>query len=191
MFKLFTKASVVKTTPESNYQKNERSFAGAVKSRFTNWIYASFKKFSVDTKQDLRNLITRTRELAKNNEVFRSHLNNMVKSIIGQQGFRLQSLVKNEDGTLNDEVNRELERAWWDFGKRLNGYITKNGLLSDIDLDSLILRTLIIDGEVFIRINKDIKNPYGISFTVIDSLQIDTTKNQLAVPRTECCCGRC
>ncbi len=70
-------------------------------------------------------LIVRSRDLAKNNEIFRSHLHNMQKSIIGNQGFRLQSLVKNNDGTLNEEVNKEIELAWWDYGKSMNGYISK------------------------------------------------------------------
>jgi hypothetical protein len=49
-------------------------------------------------------------------------------------------------------------------------------------LDILILRTLIIDGEVFIRVDKNAKNEYGISFELLDSLTIDTMKNQLATP---------
>jgi capsid protein len=77
-------------------------------------------------------------------------------------------------------VNFELEQAWWDFGKRSNGYITKNGQLGDLDLDALILRTLAVDGEVFIHVDLDAKNPYGISFDLIDSLSIDWSKNQQA-----------
>lgn len=54
--------------------------------------------------------------------------------------------------------------------------------MGDLDLDALILRTLIIDGEVFIRIDRDAKNPYGLSFEILDSLCIDTDKNQLETP---------
>jgi capsid protein len=94
----------------------------------------------------------------------RSHLNNFEKSIIGNKGFKLQSLVKNVDGILDEKINQELEAAWYDFGKRSNGYITKDGQMGDLDLDALILRTLAIDGEVFIRVDLDAKNPYGLSF---------------------------
>lgn len=104
----------------------------------------------------------------------------MIKILSGNKGFKLQSLVKNADGLLDENVNRELELAWYNFGKRSNGFLTKDGLMGDLDLDSLILRTLIIDGEVFIRIDRDAKNPYGLSFELIDSLQIDWTKNQQA-----------
>ena len=158
-------------------KKSTRGFKGALKTRFTNWLFASFNKINVDTKTEFKPLILRVRDLSKNNEVFRSHLNNLEKSIIGKQGFRLQSLVKATTGELDAAVNDELELAWYDFGKRSNGYITKCGGLGDRDFDALILRTLMIDGEVFIRIIKDAKNPYGISFKILDSLCIDFDKN--------------
>lgn len=162
--------------------KRTRSFKGAKMSRFTNWLNATFAPINRDLKTDLRELITRSRELAKNNQIMRSHLNNMQKSIVGREGFRLQSLAKNIDGQLDQIVNNQLEKAWFDFGKRVNGYIEKSGTQGDIDLDILILRTLIIDGEVFIRVDRDAKNEYGISFEILDGLTIDTTKNQLATP---------
>ena len=56
------------------------------------------------------------------------------------------------------------------------------GQFGDIDFDILILRTLVIDGEVFIRVDKNAKNPYGISFELLDTLQIDLTKNQNRTP---------
>ena len=159
-------------------KKSTRGFKGALKTRFTNWLLASFNKINVETKYEFKQLILRVRDLAKNNEVFRSHLNNIEKSIIGKQGFRLQSLVKAPTGELDAAINDELELAWYDFGKRSNGYITKCGGLGDRDFDALILRTLMIDGEVFIRIIKDAKNPYGISFKILDSLCIDFDKNR-------------
>ena len=159
-------------------KKSTRGFKGALKTRFTNWLFASFTKINVETKYEFKQLVLRVRDLSKNNEVMRSHLNNLEKSIIGKQGFRLQSLVKAPAGELDAAVNDELELAWYDFGKRSNGYISKCGGLGDRDLDALILRTFIIDGEVFIRIIKDAKNPYGISFKILDSLCIDFDKNR-------------
>ena len=159
-------------------KKSTRGFKGALKTRFTNWLLASFNKINVETKYEFKSLILRVRDLSKNNEIMRSHLNNLEKSIIGKQGFRLQSLVKAPTGELDAAINDELELAWYDFGKRSNGYITKCGQLGDRDFDALILRTLIIDGEVFIRIIKDAKNPYGISFKILDSLCIDFDKNR-------------
>lgn len=173
MLKLFKR---VEQTPK----KKKRAFKGARSGRLTTWLFSGFNKINVDTKQDLAKLIVRCRDLCKNNQIMRSHLNNFEKSIIGNKGFKLQSLVKDVNGLLDENINKELEEAWWDFGKRSNGYITKDGLMGDLDLDSLILRTLVIDGQVFIRVDLDAKNPYGISFQVLDSLQIDWQKNQQA-----------
>jgi capsid protein len=106
-------------------KKSTRGFKGALRTRFTSWLLNSFTKINVDTKQEFKQLISRVRDLSKNNEVFRSHLNNLEKSIIGKQGFRLQSLVKASTGELDTAINDELEFAWYDFGKRSNGYLTK------------------------------------------------------------------
>ena len=175
------KQQVVKQL-QSSKPKVKRSFKSARSNRFMQWLHSSFSPVNKELKSDLKQLIVRSRDLAKNNEIFRSHLNNMEKSIVGRQGFRLQSLIKTIDGKLAEDLNQEVQRAWFDFGKRVNGYIEKSGTQGDIDLDILILRTLIIDGEVFIRIDKNAKNEYGISFQILDSLTIDTMKNQLATP---------
>ncbi len=183
--------SFQKSDSKKVVKKVSRSFKGASRSRFTSWLMSSFSPINRDLKSDLQTLIVRSRDLAKNNEIFRSHLHNMQKSIIGNQGFRLQSLIKNQDGTLADDLNKEIELAWWDYGKTTNGFVSKCGQFGDIDFDALILRTLVIDGEVFIRVDKKAKNPYGISFQLLDSLQIDTTKNQNRTPRSECYCYGC
>lgn len=175
------KQQVVKQL-QSSKPKVKRSFKSARSNRFMQWLHTSFSPINKELKNDLKQLIIRSRDLAKNNEIFRSHLNNMEKSIVGRQGFRLQSLIKTIDGKLDEQLNQEVQRAWFDFGKRTNGYVEKSGTQGDIDLDILILRTLIIDGEVFIRIDKNAKNEYGISFQILDSLTIDTMKNQLATP---------
>ena len=139
-------------------KKSTRGFKGALKTRFTNWLLSSFTKINVETKYEFKQLISRVRDLAKNNEVFRSHLNNIEKSIIGKQGFRLQSLVKAPTGELDAAVNDELELAWYDFGKRSNGYITKCGGLGDRDFDALILRTLKVA-----RYESENKGHFGIA----------------------------
>ena len=101
-------------------KKSTRGFKGALKTRFTNWLFASFNKINVDTKYEFRQLVLRVRDLSKNNEIMRSHLNNLEKSIIGKQGFRLQSLVKAPTGELDAAVNDEIEWAW-SAGRRVAG----------------------------------------------------------------------
>lgn len=172
---------IVNSNNKRKPRTGSRGFKGAVGGRLTNWFLSTFTKINQDLKNNLRQLIIRCRDLAKNNEVFRSHINNIEKYVIGQQGFRLQSLVK-VNGELQEDINTELENAWWDFGKRLNGYITKDGEMGDKDFDALILRTLIIDGEVFIKIDRNARNPYGLSFSIIDSLSLEMEYSQEFTP---------
>jgi capsid protein len=46
-------------------------------------------------------LVERSRDLAKNNEIFRAYINNCLRGVVGAEGFRLQMQIKNSDGTLN------------------------------------------------------------------------------------------
>lgn len=74
-----------KLTPK----KRTRSFKGAVAGRFTQWMFETFTKINVDTKHDFKKLISRCRDLSKNNEIMRSHLNNFEKSIIGNKRIQI------------------------------------------------------------------------------------------------------
>lgn len=71
-----------KKTPKKTYS---RSIKNSQVSRLTDWLFASFNTVNKDLKGGLIELIKRTRGLAMNNEIFRSHLNNLQKSIIGKR----------------------------------------------------------------------------------------------------------
>lgn len=171
MFNLFKKH----ISKENNFI---RSFKGANSSRFTNWINSTLTPINVEINADLVKLIIRTRDLAKNDDVVRAYLSMLEKNIIGNTGFNLQSQIKNSDNTLNTKINDQLEWQWYDFCSASNGYLTVDGQLGSHELDKLILRTLIIDGECFIKIHKNANNPFYLSFEVLDSLSIDWTKNK-------------
>lgn len=158
-------------------KRKKRAFSGANRTRFTQWMNATFTPINQDLKAGLMPLIIKSRSLAQNNEIFRSHINNMLKNIIGSVGFRLQSVITT-DGELDNLLNSHLEKVWRDFGKASNGFITKCGQMSDLDFDKLILQSLIIDGEVFIHIDRSAKNPYGISFSLLDPMNLDYTRNR-------------
>lgn len=155
---------------------NSRSFKSARRNRYTEWINASLTKINSDINADLLGAITKCRDLAKNDPIIRSYLSSCQKNIIGKSGFILQSQLKDGEGKLNNKLNDEVEWLYYDWGKAMNGYITMDGTMGSNDLDALILRTLLIDGEVFIRIHRGRHNPYGLSFELIDSASIDFTK---------------
>ena len=169
-----TKAEII---PASAPTMLQRSFRAALNNRFVDWLFTSRNKINVDLVNQLKTLITRSRDLAVNNELFRSFLSNQQKTIVGSQGFRLQMQIKNADGTLNEPLNEQIEWAWYDFTRKQNLEVSEH--YNDVDFDLLILRTLMIDGQCFIRIIKDSKSPYGVKFKLIDSLSVDCDKLQI------------
>lgn len=173
--RLFTK----KTTENVAKTTHKRAFTGSLPSRFVNWIYGeSYSKINLDLDNGLIKLLERTRELAKNNIIVRSYLDMNEKNIIGKTGFVLQSQIKDKNGVLNDDLNDYIEWKWWEFGKLSNGYLTIDGGMGHEEFDKLILRTLLVDGEVFIRVHKNVSNPFKLSFSLVDAMSIDFTKRR-------------
>ena len=168
IMKYFKKSKPQSTTIIPLQQK---SFAAAFNSRFVDWLFTSYNKVNTDLVSQLKTLITRSRSLSQNNEIFRSYLSNCEKCIVGSEGFRLQMQIKNSDGTLNQALNDQIEWAWYQFTKKKNLELSET--LGDVDFDTLLLRTLLVDGEAFIQIIKDSKSPFGVKFKLIDSLAID------------------
>lgn len=154
-----------------------KGFKAAFNNRFIDWIFTSRHNINVDLTTQLETLIQRSRELSINNQLFRSYLTNCEKCIVGAEGFRLQMQIKNDDGTLNKDLNDQIEWLWYQFNKAKNLDLEEK--LNGVDLDTLIMRTLFVDGECFIQIVKDPKSEFGIKFQLIDSLDIDTTKIQI------------
>lgn len=159
-------------TKKSNQSSYQRAFKAAFNTRFVDWLFTSGHKVNNDLISQLKILIERSRDLAKNNELFRAYINNCTRGIVGAEGFRLQMQIKNSDGTLNEALNEEIEWAWYDFTNRKK--LQTSQKLRDVDFDTLLLRTLLVDGQAFIQVIKDSKSPYGVKFKLIDSLCIDT-----------------
>lgn len=166
-----------------NGKKMLRSLNGAVYTQLTKWLSPTLNRVNFDISKDLYKVIDRSRELAKNNDVVRSWLNMQEVNVIGKTGFELQSQIKKDDSLLNDELNDNIEWLWWDFGKLSNGYLTIDGGMGHHEFDKLILRTLLIDGEVFIKIHDNSKNKFGLSFEMIDAKSLCPEKN---TPRKQC-----
>lgn len=82
---IFSKKQPV-AQPETKRTK-KRSFKAAIPTRFTAWLNSTFSPINRDLKNDLVSLIEKSRDLAKNNEIFRSYLDTLDKSIIGNQRF--------------------------------------------------------------------------------------------------------
>ncbi len=153
-----------------------RSFRAAFNNRFINWLFTSSNKVNADLITQLKVLKQRSRSLSQNNQLFISYLINCKKSIIGNNGFKLEMQITNKDGTLNEELNDQIEHAWKQFTNKKN--LAINGKINGRTFDELILNSLLVDGQCFIRIIKDPKSKFGVKFKLIDSMCVDMLRNQ-------------
>lgn len=99
--------------PEARGGRKVRSFAAAGRSRYTDWLTATFSKINWDLRADLRDLVVKSRDLSKNNAIFRSHLNNVQNAVLGKSGFQLQCLAKGKDGEIDRALSDEVEWQWY------------------------------------------------------------------------------
>ena len=176
-FRKFIADYLLHEPPKPAKKGKQRSFRAAMNSRFVQWLFTSSNKVNIDLISQLKILIERSRSLAINNQLFRSYLTNCEKGIVGAEGFRLQMQIKNADGTLNQALNDQIEWAWYDFTKKGNLQLSEQ--YGDVDFDTQVLRTMLVDGQCFIRIIKDSNSPWGVKFKLVDSLSVDTNFIQI------------
>ncbi|MCP4102878.1 MAG: phage portal protein [Lentisphaerae bacterium] len=154
-----------------------RNFQAARQTRLeADWILSPLTT-NEELRSDLRKLMMRSRDLAKNNSDYIKWLQMRETNIIGDAGIRLMMRVENFDGKTDDTANDLIEQHWDNWGKRRNklcAYRRRSGWL---DILGLVDRTLAIDGECFVRKVYDPDSPYGFRLEVIDTLEIDIDYN--------------
>lgn len=176
MFKLFK--SFLARTARSGSQVSihpsnaltSRGFIAAQNSRLLDWA-VSFNKLNHELKLDYRTLVQRSRDLAKNNEFVCGYLENLRRNVIGAHGFSLQSKAEPAN------FRKDIEKLWQEYQSRAGAFVTLDEHQSGRDFDNLVMRSLIIDGEVFIHRVFDPSSRFGFRYEIIDSLEIDPLYN--------------
>lgn len=143
-----------------------RMFTAAQHSRLVDWP-VSYQRINGDLFLQYQTIVLRCRDLAVNNEAVIGLIRNFTRNVVGAHGFTLQS--KAEDPA----VRPLIESLWREYCSRSAAAVTVDERSSARDLDTLILRSLIIDGECFIHRVFDPESRFGWRYEVIDSLQID------------------
>ena len=159
-----------RTEPRPAFRRN---FQAANSSRLIDWAL-SYANVNQSLRYDYLTMTLRARYLAKNNEYIAGYLNNLSRNVIGPDGFVLQSRASSE------EDRNAIEELWREYQSRVGAFVTLDEHQSGRDFDALVLRTLIIDGEVFIRRVYDAESRFGYRYEVIDSLTVDTLYNVTA-----------
>ena len=144
----------------------KRAFSGAQFSRLTDWVLAGVK-INQELRTDYVTLSLRARDLAQNNEFVAAWLSSVVRNVIGPSGFTLQSR------SADPALRRTIEVLWREYQSRSAAAVTLDESQSGRDFDTLVLRTLCIYGEAFIRRVYDPASRFGVRYELIDPLAVD------------------
>lgn len=127
---------------------------------------------------DLRNKISATRntsrKLALNNPLVRQYLQLLEQNVIGPKGMRLQCQVRNAAGDLDKSTNSAIEAAFADFWS--SPWV--DGRLSGVQGEQLLIRTMAVDGEAFVRRVLGSRFKYGMALQMIDADLVDHHLNR-------------
>jgi lambda family phage portal protein len=131
---------------------------------------------------NFRLLRARARDFARNNPWMVGFLDELANNVVGPHGILLQAQIKNALGKLAKATNDEIEAGWEEWGYPENA--SADGHDSWIELQRLIIQTIAIDGECFVRRIRGADNPFGYTLQLIDADLVDETYNQPAAPNT-------
>jgi lambda family phage portal protein len=156
--------------------KKQRHYKAAQSNNlFADWIGGSSNADS-NIKFNLRKIRDRCREQARNNDYAKRYLQLLVTNVVGQNGIRMQSKARNDDGNLDTIGNQVLENEWKKWCRI--GNCTIDGKMSFVDAQKLFIETLARDGEVLIRhiTTNNPLDPYKIQFLDADYLDEEENK---------------
>lgn len=152
-----------------------RRFEAGRMNRLTSGWIADPIRINQDLKADLRTLVGRSRDLAKNSPYTRRFMSVVLSNVIGPDGVKLRPTPRRRDGSIDEADARAIERAFKDWGRR--GTCEVTGRLSWLGVQNLVMRSIIRDGEVFVaRIQNG--NRFGYSLQILDASTVDYTFNQ-------------
>jgi len=179
--KILFKIPAVKRYAQKQYQLNTinvRRYAAAASSRFTaDWVTEQ-GSINNEIKQAHTQLLSRARDLAKNNDYVRGFLKRCVTNIIGPDGFKLQMRAVLASGEPDEVVNVELENKFDEWSKRENCTVHKN--LSWIEVQKLMVNQWKRDGNILLRkvTGKSAQNDFKFSLELLEVDLLDTEMNE-------------
>lgn len=135
----------------------------------------SIRSKDEEIRKDAVALRANSRRLANNNPFMRRYIKAMGGHVIGPNGMTLQSTYQTKAGDRRDPYASKIEKAWALWGQK--GTPTVCGKYSWIGVEKMTLRTMILDGECFLRIVRDRVNPFSFALQFLDADLLDHTQN--------------
>jgi lambda family phage portal protein len=175
------RSSALQSAVKSAYRV---AFQAAAQTRLNaDWVTSSLSG-DMELRTSLRKMRQRSRDLANNNDYAERFLTLFRNNVLGPKGIGLQAKLttgktpaKADTATLDDAANRVIERAWKAWGKKSNCSVS--GRLSWHDVQDLALRSLLVDGEVFLQLYRGYpKSDQRFAVQFIDPDQVDHMLNK-------------
>ncbi len=152
-----------------------RRFPAARVDRLVADFLASSQQINDDLRGDLPVLRRRSREMVKSSSIYRRFIAADLRSVIGPKGIRLQMQVRDDSGKSDDGANNIIETGFKFWGRDCS----ISGELTWLDFQRIVRRTMLVDGEVFIRLIKGSEyNPYAFGLQILDCELFDSQLNQ-------------
>jgi len=155
------------------------SYAGASRDRLRNSWLPQGGSADEDLLADLPDLRERSRDLSRNDGVAAGIISTMLSNIVGT-GITLQSRIDKESLGVSEEegaeFQRKIERAW----QKWEPYADTAGRMSLWEIQSLIERQIITNGESLIGIEMvdEPQRPYFLALNVIEADRLGTPSDK-------------
>jgi lambda family phage portal protein len=146
--------------PPKTSGRHKREYAAAKRTRlnadWTMWPRSS----NWELRQSVPQLRARARQMCHDDAYFRKFLRMCRTNVIGPKGLQLMVRAYLPDGkTLNAELNKRVQDAWWEWGFKENCSVT--GKLNWLAAQRLFITHLIRDGETLVQ--KVASGPFGFA----------------------------
>lgn len=140
------------------------------------WTFSS----DYEIRWEIRFMRARARALVRNNPYAAGFVNEIANQVIGPHGILLQAKVKTQAGDHAKATNTTIEKGWQTWG--LPETCSADGHDGWVDTQELIMKTIPMDGEVFLRRLRGFDNRYGYALQFIDADLVDELYNIPAGP---------
>lgn len=155
-----------------------QAFRGADQNR----LYRDWRAPSLSPDAEAKNvrplLRARSRQLVQDNAHAAGFVTEVQNNVIGPTGIKLRAQIATRHGDANAKTNAAIQDGWKEWGYPENA--SADGHDSWLDLEKLIARTIVVDGECFVRHRRYFDNAFGYAVQLIDADQVDDYHNVTA-----------
>jgi len=164
---------------------NKRVFQAAQMDRTTASWSRSYTNINLDIRNGLQALNARARDLAENDPYAKKFLKLLEKNVVGPDGFSHRNKaydfveVDGELSKVHDKLtNQIIEDGFAEYGKLNTCLLQGNQTMREAT--ALELKSMAVDGEVFLQKLTGSQYKYGFCYQQIESQMCDTMYNRTA-----------